>query len=221
MGQTSATANKNRTPLRDKIYKRLEERIIYGSLEPGHHLVEAEIASKMGVSRIPVREALQLLSRSGWVDLLPDMGAFVHTPTVDEVDDTFAVRALLEAESARLAALNADDNAKKKLKEILRAGRKALREGDERRLISLNSDFHSTITKVTGNRVLEDMIASLDKRIRWYFAPIAKVRGPESWKEHAEIIEAIAEGDARAAAERMRLHAEITREAHEAVRAST
>jgi DNA-binding GntR family transcriptional regulator len=221
MGRNSSNLAKARTPLREKVYKTLEERIIYGALEPGHHLVETEIANKAGISRIPVREALQLLSRAGWVDLLPDMGAFVHTPTVEEVEDTFKVRVLLEAESARLAAQNATDESTKTLKEIVREGKKALRAGDERKLILLNSQFHSTITKIAGNSVLEGLIASLDKRIRWYFAPVAKVRGLESWKEHAEVLDAIIAGDEARAAEVMRKHAELTREAHEAHRSLT
>ena len=72
---------------------------MYGSLPPGHHLVEADIAKKLGVSRIPVREGLQLLARDGWIDLRPRQGAFVHQPTAQEVDDVFCVRTLLEVEA--------------------------------------------------------------------------------------------------------------------------
>lgn len=218
MGRNPSNASKNRTPLREKVYKTLEEGIIYGTLEPGRHLVETEIASRVGVSRIPVREALQLLSRGGWVDLLPDMGAFVHTPTLQEVEDTFDARVILEIESARLAARNADERSGKLLKEIVREGRKALRAGDERKLILLNSEFHSAITKTVGNTVLEELVASLDKRIRWYFAPVAKIRGPRSWKEHADIVDAIIVGDEDRAAEEMRKHAALTRETYEAHR---
>jgi DNA-binding GntR family transcriptional regulator len=221
MGRNSRHSFTARTPLREKVYRTLEEDIIYGNLEPGHHLVETDIANKMGVSRIPVREALQLLSRSGWVDLLPDMGAFVHTPTIEEVEDTFGVRVLLESESAKLAARHANKESVKTLKEIVRAGKKALREGDERKLILLNSDFHSAITKIAGNSVLDSLTSSLDKRVRWYFAPVAKIRGPESWKEHAEILDAIVAGDEARAAEVMRRHTEHTRDTHEAQRSLT
>src|ERR671915_2068599 len=90
--------------LRDRVYEALEELIIYGALAPGEHLVEAEIAKQLGISRIPVREGLQLLARDGWIDLRPRQGAFVHQPGTREVDDVFTVRTLLEVESTKLAA---------------------------------------------------------------------------------------------------------------------
>ena len=58
----------------------------------------------LGVSRVPVREALQLLSQDGWVDLRAGFGTFVHAPTMKEIDDVFRVRAALEAEGAYQAA---------------------------------------------------------------------------------------------------------------------
>lgn len=197
-------------PLRERVYATLEELIIYGTLAPGRHLVEADIAGRLGVSRIPVREALQLLHRDGWVDLRPRQGAFVHEPTPQEVDDVFSVRTLLEVESTRLAARHASDDAVESLRKILQAGTRSLARGDERELVMLNSEFHACVTGVAGNKVLASLIARLDKRIRWYFAPVVRVRGTESWREHGVIVEAIAGGDEERAAESMRRHAELT-----------
>ena len=91
-------------PLRQAVYDMLVEMIITRELQPGQHLVEHELAAQLGVSRQPVREALQRLHSDGWVDLRPALGAFVHIPTDAEADQLLAVRTLLEAESARLAA---------------------------------------------------------------------------------------------------------------------
>ncbi len=71
-------------PLRERVYEALLELISSGSLQPGRHLVEGELAGLLGVSRQPVREALQRLNTEGWVDLRPAQGAFVHEPTGDE-----------------------------------------------------------------------------------------------------------------------------------------
>jgi DNA-binding GntR family transcriptional regulator len=79
------------------VYRSLEELIIFGALKPGQHLVETSLAKQLHVSRAPVREALQLLHRDGWIDLRPRQGAFVHQPTLQEVDETFHVRTLLDA----------------------------------------------------------------------------------------------------------------------------
>src|SRR5918999_2313798 len=135
MAQDSAQPLKRPVPLRDRIYETLEELIIYGALAPGEHLVEADIAKKLGVSRIPVREALQLLARDGWIDLRPRQGAFVHQPTMSQVDDVFSVRTLLEVESTRLAASKATGDSISALRKIQKTGSDALDRGDERELV--------------------------------------------------------------------------------------
>jgi DNA-binding GntR family transcriptional regulator len=200
-------------PLRQQVYDSLEELIIFGTLEPGEHLVEADLAERLGVSRIPVREALQLLHSNGWVELRPRQGAFVHRPTLQEVDEAFRVRTLLEVESARIAAKHATKDSVRELRRTSRAGAKALAAGNEKDLVRLNSAFHAQITALADNRVLAEMIGRLDKRIRWYFAPVARARGIESWKEHDELIDALEAGDSRRAARTMRKHAELTRSA--------
>src|SRR5215472_4492432 len=91
-------------PLRQSVYEALVELVIAGRLTPGQHLVETDLARQLGVSRQPVREALHRLEAEGWVDLRPSQGAFVHVPTDSEVNELLDVRALLEAETARLAA---------------------------------------------------------------------------------------------------------------------
>src|SRR5258708_37270649 len=94
-------------PLREAVYNALVEMIITAELQPGEHLVENDLAAQLGVSRQPVREALQRMQTEGWVDLRPALGAFVHVPTEDEADQLLAARTLLETESARLAAEHA------------------------------------------------------------------------------------------------------------------
>src|SRR5882724_7130898 len=91
-------------PLRQAVYDALTELIINGSLTPGQHLVEAELAEKLAVSRQPIREALQRLHTAGWVDLRPSQGAFVHSPTTEECAQLLSVRGLLETHSAHGAA---------------------------------------------------------------------------------------------------------------------
>jgi DNA-binding GntR family transcriptional regulator len=204
-------------PLRDVVYRALEELIIYGRLRPGDHLVETDLARQLHVSRAPVREALHLLHRDGWVDLRPRQGAFVHEPTLREVDEIFHMRTLLEVESARLAAENCTEEGLSALKEVLEAGDDASEGGDEKALVVANSNFHETVTHLADNSVLAQMISRLDKRIRWYFAPVVRQRAMESWREHAEIVEAISSGEPARSAELMRRHAELTKAAyHEA-----
>ena len=199
-------------PLREAVYDALTEMIISRELQPGTHLVESELATQLGVSRQPVREALQRLQTEGWVDLRPALGAFVHVPTDAEADQLLAVRTLLEAESARLAAQNATPEQVNQLWDVQRTGEEALAADDQEGLVTANAALHAQVVAMSGNAVLADLIASVDRRVRWYYLPIARTRGKAAWDEHAELIEAIARHDTGRAGDLMQRHTERTRE---------
>ncbi|MFI8067436.1 GntR family transcriptional regulator [Streptomyces sp. NPDC086033] len=198
------------TPLRQAVYEALTELIINGSLTPGQHLVEAELAESLGVSRQPIREALQRLRTAGWVDLRPSQGAFVHCPTTQECAQLLSVRALLETHSARGAARHATARDVARLWELQQTGLAALAAGDARAIVEANAALHGHITLLSRNAVLAELIPQVDLRVRWYYMPIARPRGKDAWNEHARIIEAIGEGAADRAEELMRRHTRNT-----------
>jgi DNA-binding GntR family transcriptional regulator len=199
-------------PLREAVYNAIVEMIISRELQPGEHLAESELAAQLGVSRQPVREALQRLETEGWVDLRPALGASVHVPTDEEADQLLAVRTLLEAESARLAARNSTPEHVDRLSELQRAGVKALAAKDQEGLVAANAALHAYVVAMSGNTALADLIALVDRRVRWYYMPIANTRGKDAWDEHAELIEAIASRSGKRAGDLMRRHTERTRE---------
>jgi DNA-binding GntR family transcriptional regulator len=200
------------TPLRERVYEAIAEMIVTRELKPGEHLVESELANVLGVSRQPVREALQRLQTEGWVDLRPGHGAFVHVPTDEEADQLLAVRAILESESARLAAKHATAEHLEELRALQRAGEEAVAADDQAGMVTANAALHAYVVSMSGNLVLADLIASVERRVRWYYLPIARSRGKDAWDEHAGIIDAIEEKNSRRAANQMRQHAERTRE---------
>ncbi|MDX3097986.1 GntR family transcriptional regulator [Streptomyces sp. ME01-24h] len=206
-------------PLRQAVYDALVELVINGSLTPGQHLVEAELAEHLGVSRQPVREALQRLQTDGWVDLRPAQGAFVHSPTEEEAAQLLGVRSVLETYSARLAAENAEPGDVERLWELQEEGVAALAAGDVERLVAANTALHSFITSVAANAVLAELISQVSRKVRWYYTPIARPRGKDAWNEHAQLIRAIAKGDAERAGEIMRKHTERTGDYRKAVAA--
>src|SRR6201996_7295975 len=117
-------------PLRQSVYDALIDLIVGGELPPGQHLIETDLARQLGVSRQPIREALHRMEVEGWVDLRPSQGAFVHVPTDSEVDELLDVRALLDAETARLAARIATPSHLAGLREILAGGKAAVAQAD-------------------------------------------------------------------------------------------
>ena len=199
-------------PLRQAVYDTLAEMIASGSLKPGQHLVESELAERLGVSRQPIREALQRLAVDGWVELRPAYGAYVHIPTEEEVAQLLGVRSVLESYSAREAAEHATADSVARLRELYRMGTAALASKDESALVAANADLHGYIVRLSGNKVLAELIAQVERRVRWYYTPIARPRGQDAWQEHDLLIKAIADGDAAAAERVMRQHTERTTE---------
>jgi len=203
-------------PLRDRVYEALLELITTRALQPGQHLVESELAGHLGVSRQPVREALQRLNTEGWVDLRPAQGAFVHEPTEEEADQLLTVRTLLEAEAARLAAANANAAGIKALEDLCAEGEKAVAADDVDGAVGMNARFHSKIMELAGNAVLGELAAQVDRRVRWYYTPVARQRGSQSWIEHRALIAAIVDRDEQRATQLMREHTEHTRRSYHA-----
>ncbi|POX40181.1 GntR family transcriptional regulator [Streptomyces sp. Ru73] len=198
-------------PLRERVYEALLELITTRALQPGRHLVESELASQLGVSRQPVREALQRLNTDGWVDLRPAQGAFVHEPTEEEADQLLSVRTLLEAEAARLAAAHATEAGIEELSALCDRGEQAVREDDVDLAVATNAAFHAKVMELAGNTVLAGLADQVGRRVRWYYTPVARQRGKRSWVEHRELIDAISQGDEQRATEIMRAHTEHTR----------
>ncbi|NGN63593.1 GntR family transcriptional regulator [Streptomyces sp. A7024] len=198
-------------PLRERVYEALLDLIITRALSPGQHLVETELAGHLGVSRQPVREALQRLNTEGWVDLRPAQGAFVHEPTEQEADQLLVVRALLETEAARLAAANATGPGVKELERLCAVGEAAVEADTVDEVVAANAAFHAYVMQLAGNAVLTELAAQVDRRVRWYYTPVARQRGAQSWIEHRELIAAIKGRDEAEAQAVMRTHTEHTR----------
>lgn len=192
--------------LRDRVYEVLEDLIVRRVLQPGERLLEIELANQFGVSRNPVREAMTMLARAGWIDIHPRTGAYVHDPTPGEIDDFFEMRTLLESFAAERAAGRVTAEQLDSLEDIWREGVEAVKAGDVQGIVSANSAFHDRISEWSGNAMLRDTLAMMKKRVRWYFSSVADIRGMASWDEHRRIIDALRARDPAHAATLMRAH---------------
>src|SRR5215469_13680917 len=201
-------------PLRQSVYDALIDLIVGGELPPGQHMVETDLARQLGVSRQPIREALHRMEAEGWVDLRPSQGAFVHVPTDSEVDELLDVRALLEAETARLAAQAASPAQVARLREICAEGQAAADDDDLGRAVAANDLFHAEIAVAAGNSVLAELADIVGRRVQWYYRMVAPERGHGSWAEHSELIDAIEAADPERAQLLARKHTERTRDAY-------
>jgi DNA-binding GntR family transcriptional regulator len=135
----------------------------------------------------------------------------VHSPTDKEVDDLLAVRTMLESQSARLAAVARNDGDVGRLWQLWEVGSRAVEAGDLEGIVETNASFHACVMGIGDNRVLAELASLVDRRVRWHYRPVAQARGKHSWDEHAELIRAIAAGDADNAGRIMSEHTERTR----------
>lgn len=195
MDMNVALLGTTHTPLTKLVTKALRDRILSGDIAIGERLVEGRLSEELGVSRMPVREALRELAAEGLVTIEPRRGASVTTFSDDQKRELVEVRATLELLNARLAAKRHDPEQIAELQRILDEGTRMTGTGDAAQLSQQNFRFHDAIGKVAGNSVLQDTIRSLRDRTAMIFAPIARQRGKENWQEHAAILRAVIDGD--------------------------
>jgi DNA-binding GntR family transcriptional regulator len=202
-------------PLREHVYGRLQELLIARTLAPGDHLVEERLAADLGVSRGPVREALQRLHHDGWITLRPRHGAFVNQPTRQQVEEFFEARELVERSAARLAAQRCTPEDAAALLGICDEADADLRRGvPSQQMAGHTARFHRTVMLCARNHILLEFGEQLSQRSRWFFAPLVTSIAARAWAEHREVAELIAAGRAGEAAAAMSVHVEKSRDSY-------
>lgn len=194
------------------MHEQLEALIVSRSIPQGARIVESELAEQMGVSRGPVREALQRLARDGFIDLRPRQGAFVHIPTEKEVADFFDVRRALEVASAGLAAQRVTPEQAERLRKAVAVGTELLEQGVDPSAFRERVHMHAEIAEIADNPLLGQLLSMVRRRSDWYSPPFDPVMRRGSWHEHMEIVDAIVAHDAARAMELMGKHIDGSRD---------
>jgi DNA-binding GntR family transcriptional regulator len=194
-------------PSPEAIAERIRTAILEHRLAPGAKLTEAQLCEVFGVKRGAIRQALALLATDRLVDIEPNRGAFVASPTLQDVHEVFEMRRIIElAVMERLAG----GPGAKRLKGVattIERERKAFERRDMPAWIRLSGEFHTALAALTGNTVLCDCLDGLVARSTLMSALYeSHGRSPCSFDEHAEILAALEAGDAADAARRMAQH---------------
>jgi DNA-binding GntR family transcriptional regulator len=201
-------------PLRHAVLEEIRRRIVAGVWAQGERLFEDQIAADLGVSRNPVREALQALQAEGFVELEPRRGARVAVVSAEQARELFEVREVLEGLVAHLAARRRTDAELDRMRAAVDAGLRAAADGDLAGLPALNTHFHHLLAATARNAMLADTIERLRHLIEWIYSQRIAQRAPRSWDEHRQIVEAIATGDADTAERVARAHIARARDAY-------
>jgi DNA-binding GntR family transcriptional regulator len=148
------------------IAKSLEEKIYGAELKPGQQLVQENIARMFGVSRVPVRDALQILINMGLAVNMPRRGVYVRRLSNKSLTELFEVRKILEGSAIRLAVQRITPEDLNTLFEIIGEQQKALKDKNVKLNEKLDSEFHSTIFRSLENGLLIDLITANWARIK-------------------------------------------------------
>ncbi|GAA1850301.1 GntR family transcriptional regulator [Pseudonocardia ailaonensis] len=198
--------------LRDAAYAELRRRIVDLDLRPGQRIVERDLAAELAVSRIPLREALQLLQSEGLVVLVPRRGAVVSPFTADDVRDLFDVRESLEVLAARLAAERHTAVGLTRLRRHMADAERALTAGDDPATAGANAAFHRTLVDIAANPLLSSMMRPLEARTQWLFHLTRQRDLVQQHDEHQALYDALAARDADGAADIALAHVASGRE---------
>ncbi len=188
------------------LYALLLDAIDRGDYAPGARLVEAELAERFGVSRTPVREALNRLETQGVVARDARRGVIVASLDYDQLGELYAVREVMEALAARMAARHASPAEIALLVEMVAADR--ARAEDVAALSRANKAFHRQLHRASHNRYLIQMLDAMRRSLALLSSTTLAVpgRGAQSVEEHGAIVAAIAARDEEAADAAARRH---------------
>ncbi|WP_030618645.1 GntR family transcriptional regulator [Streptomyces sclerotialus] len=181
----------------------IRDDIVSGVFPPGSRLIEELLASRYGVSRVPVREALRTLESEGFVTTRRHAGACVAEPTEQEAADLLDIRLLLEPLGAARAATRRSTAHLKVLRGLVRIGRARAPHGNPADLRQLDGWFHETLAQATGSASMTALLTQVRRKIDWVYA-VDLGRTPPGdvgryWQEHGAIVDAVARGDAERA----------------------
>lgn len=201
--------------LREMAYERLKDAFQHADLQPGQPLSETQLSKLLGISRTPIREALQQLAQEGLVNIIPGRAVTIASRSVQEVLNAVHVRWLLEPEMARLTAESATPHQIEALQETWRDMETAIEHNDSAAWSKANTRYHQVMSNACPNALLGELILQMCNRVH-YLANIDSQTNPTRLAactaEHRQIVEAIAAKNPSAAEQAMRDHIIALRE---------
>jgi DNA-binding GntR family transcriptional regulator len=174
------------------VQDRIRDAILNGDLAAGSRIDQAQLAADLNVSLVPVREALKKLEAEGFVQIVPRRGAFVTQTSLDDMEELYMARTILEGQAAYYAAERLTDDDLATLKALNAEMKEALESHNLSRFMECNRRFHFIIYDAAQNRYLSNMIASLwelAERYRFRYVYFTD-QAPIIQEEHQKILDA-------------------------------
>ncbi len=197
----------------EQVYQAILDAVSDGSFAPGTHLVQEELAARLGVSRQPVQQAMAMLKADGIVEESGARGLHVAPIDLATMRHRYAIRAVLDALAAGAAAdavRNGDSSIAGEGRRLVAQGRAAIAAMDVRTLVAADVGFHRYIYEASGNPLIAPTAEIHWRFLRRVMADVVRHAQPpvEIWDQHEGIVEAIARGDAAEAGRLAEAHVE-------------
>ncbi len=187
----------SRISAKELIYSTLRDWIVDGTLQPGEHINDSEIAQYFAVSRTPVREAILLLEKQNLVDVIPSRGTRVASVNKEAAQAVYEALAGLSGFAARLACQKRQDSDIEILRQLNASFSDAVSAGEFKQLSQLDNEFHSYILKLAGNPHLMDFSDQLTAHA-YRYENLYFLTGNDKIKsvqDHENMIDALENGD--------------------------
>jgi len=199
---------------KDKVYKEIKAAIIAQKIKPCEILNERKLAEELGISRTPVREALQMLVNDGWVSVEPWKGAYVNPITEQVLTEVFQVRLALESLAMELIVEKISIEELDTISEILVKQEKLKENYQADEFIKVDREFHMVLAGITNNKILIDMLNNLSDMIRRIGVQAVQDvnRYMETLDEHYNILNALKEKNKAGSVYAMQQHILLTKE---------
>ena len=182
-----------------RAYQQMRDEIVQGAVVPGEPLFEIHLADRLGMSRTPVREALKVLTRDGYLEELPGRGYAVPRRSLDDMREFFELREILESAATRYAALRA---LPEEVERLERLSERYARERDEDAWSRIGTQFHDLVVQAARNARLAGMLEALNAQIMMSRRSVALADAEEreaAIDDHRRICRAIKARDAERA----------------------
>ncbi|MFM1653171.1 GntR family transcriptional regulator [Brevibacillus sp. B_LB10_24] len=196
--------------LHERVYLYLRDKIVHNQLKPGSRIDYDELMAELGVSRTPVRDALNRLQLDNLVEVRPRSGTFVSTPSKKAIKDLYNVRKPLESLAVELAAPFIPDDCYLRLLEEAELAEEELRKGNPTAFFESDRNFHRTLISYSDNTRLIVIMDSLEVQVKWFGILMTKNldRPYRAIEMHKKIVTAMRDKKIQEAKQLMDMHIE-------------
>lgn len=198
--------------LKDRAYDRIKERLLNDDYPPGTFLSERQLADGLGMSKTPVKAALERLESEGFIAVSPQQGIVVRELSVGEIADQYEIRAALESYAHRTLAGRLSAEQIGRVRANLKAQAKIRGTGDVAKGVELDAEFHTLFIEFLANREILKVMGQLGDKMRRVVTQVFRLspgRIDTSYEEHTAIAAAVIAGEADTAAGLIVRHLEL------------